>query len=65
MKIVLIDFKEAKNAFSLNISSEANYYFCISGVYRDIKARTGFKIDLFVNELTLEPPSTGNSTDTN
>ena len=49
----------------IKISSNANHYFCISGVYRDIKARTGFKIDLFVNELTLEPPSTGNSTDTN
>ena len=49
----------------IKISSNANHYFCISGVYRDIKARTGFKIDLFVNELTLEPPSTGNSTDIN
>ena len=36
--------------------------------HREVKARTGFKIDLFVNELTLDPPGsnpTTNSTELN
>ena len=36
--------------------------------HREVKARTGFKIDLFVNELTLDPPGSNlatNSTELN
>ena len=34
----------------------------IEEVYREVKGKTAFKIDLFVNELTLEPPTPSNST---
>ena len=45
------------------ISSEADKLrLDIISLHRETKGRTGFKIDVFLNEITLTPPSSGNST---
>ena len=60
---VHINFANANDATKAIAMETSKIRLDILSQYRETKLRTGFKLDIFVNELTLaEAPTSGNST---
>ena len=59
---VRLNLFNANEATKLIAAATDKIRMDILGVWREVKARTGFKIDLFVNELTLDPPGSNPTT---